>query len=173
MAKSEGQAPMLSLQSIYLRGGTIEMSEDFHPNLPGIRMVPLLRTADCKYSCNTTQIQAEDVPEQTLHWCQFISRFQFVYVLPKEDGSQHAEDEIDTHRLASITAEITAVYNLSGDTLPDAETLHHWASNNVVLHTWPYWREYCHNTLLRMGLPVTMIPLVSLAPPQGQDTSAE
>lgn len=173
MAKTEGQTPMLSLQSIYLRAGTIEMSEHFHPNLPGIRLVPLLRTVDCKYACNRTELRAEDGGEEALHWCQFISRFHFVYVLPKEDGSQHEEDEIEAHRLASITAEIAAVYNLGGEDFPDAEMLRHWANNNVLLHTWPYWREYCHNTLLRMGLPVTMIPLINLAPQQGQDVSAE
>lgn len=167
MANSATVLHPLALQSILLRSSEIDIAKDFHPNLPGqVELLPLFRNVDGYFARNTTTFGTDDGSQPQAKWVQFVSRFEFVYVRPKADGSPPEEHEFEQHRIASIRADIAANYIVNDAEFPSDEVLHHWAANNVMLHTWPYWREYCHNTLLRTGLPVTMIPLISLAPQQ-------
>lgn len=164
----------LALQSILLRSSEIDIAKDFHPNLPGQgELLPLFRNVDGHFSRNTTTFGTGDGSQQEAKWVQFVSRFEFVYVRPKADGAPPEEHEFEQHRVASIRADIAASYIINSEDFPSDEVLQHWATNNVMLHTWPYWREYCHNTLLRTGLPVTLIPLISLAQQRGQNPSPE
>jgi hypothetical protein len=158
--------PPLSLQAIYLRSTSTSMADAFHPNLPGTDLAPLFRTEhQSRIQCNTNTLRTDDGAEKKALWCGFTIGFEFIYVRPKEDGQLPSERELDAHSVARVFAAITAAYTVIGDDFPPPDVLEHWGRHNVLLHTWPYWREFCHGAVLRMGLPVTMIPLMQIEPP--------
>lgn len=40
-----------------------------------------------------------------------------------------------------------------------ADNLGAFATTNAVFNAWPYWREFVHNTTLRMGMPPLLAPM--------------
>lgn len=157
--------PPLALQAIYLRNTATSMAAAFRPNFPGGDLAPMFRTEhESRIECNTTTLRTDDGAEQKALWCSFSTEFEFIYVRPKEDGKLPSDSELEAHRLARVFAEITAAYTVNSEEFPPQDVLKRWGQHNALLHTWPYWREFCHGALLRMGLPVTMIPLIQIEP---------
>jgi hypothetical protein len=148
-----------TLRSIYLRSCETRMADAFDPLIPGQPLTGVFRNIAGEVDCRETTLEVEGVPS-VIRSCTFKSTFDFAYTSPNVDGEVASEADIENNLLARISAEIAVDYSFNGDTFPDAAELQKWASTNVVLHAWPYWREFCHSTMLRMNLPVTMIPLV-------------
>lgn len=59
----------------------------------------------------------------------------------------------------AIKTEFRAVYSIQSDDLED-EALAVFGKENVMYHTYPYFREYLQNLLLRMGLPTFTMPML-------------
>jgi hypothetical protein len=72
---------------------------------------------------------------------------------------------LDDTTCASIQVDIAVEYCLDGEKMPNAESLKAWAASGVLTHAWPYWREFCHSMMVKMSLPVIMVPLLNLLPP--------
>lgn len=158
------RAPLnLALQAIYLRESHCRIAEGFNPTLPGTELMPVFRSAEGRVACNATTFHDEN-GEHQVKWCGFVSRFQFAYVRAGSDGTFPPDDELEQHIAAEISADIAADYTVVSGDFPEMEDLKRWGAQNVMLHSWPYWREFCQNTMLRMSLPVTMIPLINLGP---------
>ncbi|MCK9985661.1 MAG: hypothetical protein AzoDbin1_02133 [Azoarcus sp.] len=165
MADENRRPPMsLALQAIYLRESHCRIAEWFNPTIPGTELAPVFRSAEGRVACNTTTFHDDDDADHQVKWCGFVSHFQFAYVRTDEEGNLPPEDELEQHIAAEISADIAADYTVGAPDFPPLEDLKRWGAQNVMLHSWPYWREFCQNAMLRMNLPITMIPLIDLTP---------
>ncbi len=151
-----------SLRSIYLRDCTTWMDKGFDPLLPGQDLSAVFRTGEGRVDCRESTMKVND-GETKIHSCTFTTRFDFAYSKVTESNTPQSDDDIEKAFVVKITAEVSVDYIINTPDFPDAEMLHRWGNSNVMLHLWPYWREFCHSTMLRMGLPVTMIPLIQFS----------
>lgn len=150
-----------ALRSIYVRNSSTRIDDHFDPLLPGQQLMPIFRTGEGRCDCRETKFTENDT-EAVLRSCTFTTRFEFAYRQPTNGDQPVSDEDIEKLIAAQITADITVDYLINLPTFPDSDALNQWANGNVILHAWPYWREFCHSTMLRMNLPVTMIPLVQL-----------
>lgn len=150
-----------TLRAVYLRNSKQWMSEEFDPVLDGQPLRGKFRISGHQI---TRQEAVQNVPDaETIRSCRFTTRFEFRYLNTPLDNLPTTEEEELKYLAAEISAEITVDYLIGTPEIPSQEKLEQWASSNAVLHCWPYWREYCHSTLLRMNLPVTMIPMLEIS----------
>ena len=175
MAKRESSPDTVlpyTIRSIYLRDCTMRMDDGFDPLVPGQRLSAIFRTGQSRVSCRETMLPDGDT-QVTVRSCAFTTRFDFAYTKATDDNTAPSDEDIEKAIAAQITADITVDYVINTASFPDQENLNRWAGSNVLLHAWPYWREFCHSTMLRMNLPVTIIPLVQFsAPPSAAEQSA-
>lgn len=148
-----------SLRAVYLREGKQWMSDGFDPMLPGQRLSGQFRVSGHKIE---VQEAVENIPDaKTIKTCRITSKYEFRYLdIPVDIQPKEGED--DKYLIAEISAFITVDYLIEISETPPAEKLEQWASGNALLHCWPYWREFCHSTMLRMNLPVTMMPMMEV-----------
>ena len=163
-----------SLRSIYLRNCATWMDKNFDPLLPGQELLAIFRTGEGRVDCRESSLQ-ENNKEIKFRSCTFTTCFEFAYTKAGGNNTSQSDEEIEKALIAKVSAEISVDYIINTPDFPDSENLHRWGNSSVVPHAWPYWREFCHSTLLRMNLPVTMIPLVqfSAGPGPAQHESSE
>jgi len=154
--------PPYTLRSIYLRNSTTRLTAGFDPTIPGQPLAGVFRTHDGQVECRETEIE-QDGQRSLVRSCAFTTAFEFAYTRPLETGLPQSDDDIEKTLVAQITAEITVDYLFNHDQFHDQAALQKWGASNVLVHAWPYWRELCHNTLLRMNLPVTIMPMMQIA----------
>lgn len=147
------------LRSIYLRKSSTRFADNFDPTMPGQPVAGIFRNTSGLAECRETEVEINN-ERMIMRSCAFTTRFDFAYTRPDETNVPSSDEDIEKRLVAQITAEITVDYLFNATEFPDAEALQKWGSTNVLLHAWPYWRELCHSTLLRMNLPVTIMPLV-------------
>lgn len=152
-----------SLRSVYIRNSSTRIDDRFDPLLPGQQLMPHFRTGEVRCDCREHKVSANG-KETVFLSCAFTIKFEFAYIQPTEGNQPVTDEDIEKAIAAQIIVEITADYLVVLPSLPDADVINNWASRNVILHTWPYWREFCHSTLTKMNLPVTIIPLVQMFP---------
>lgn len=149
-----------AIRAIYLRDSTIRLLNDFDPISQQVNLVGQFRfTPATDTVCQ--EIKQED---STIRSCCFISKMDFRYIRTKSDGSTPSAEELDQYLAAEITAEIAADYQIISEEFPPKTELEKWSSN-ALMHVWPFWREYCQNSMMRLALPVTIIPLLNIVPP--------
>lgn len=149
-----------SLRAVYLREGKQWMSDNFDPMLPG---QPL--SGQFMASGHRIEIQeaVENIPDaKTIKSCRVTSDFAFRYLnIPIDTKLQEGEE--NNYIVVEISARITVDYLIETSVTPPKEKLEQWASINALLHCWPYWREFCHSALLRMNLPIVMMPMMEVS----------
>ena len=158
MAKKEKQEQLpFSLRSVYWREGKQWMTEEFDPLLPGQQLVAQVRSTPGQIQIRES---VENAPgAKPVKSCVITTNFQFRYL--NANLQKPGQDEQDSKSLvAEISACIAIDYLIETPEMPPKETLKQWALSASLLHSWPYWREFCHSSLLRMNLPVTMIPMM-------------
>lgn len=148
-----------SLRAVYLREGKQWISDDFDPLLPGQQLFGQMKVAGHR-------VQVQEVVENTqdakaIKSCRITMDFGFRYLSTKAEEPSE-DDEGSKDLVAEISACITVDYLLESSEIPPKEKLDQWAKSNTLLHSWPYWREFCHSTLSRMNLPITMMPMLDL-----------
>lgn len=145
-----------SLRAVYLREGKQWMSDDLDPLIPGQRLVGQFRMTGNRID---VQEAVENVPDaKNIISCRITSNFEFRYLgLPIDAKDTPIED--DKYLVAALSARITVDYLIGVDEAPPMEKIKQWSESNTLLHCWPYWREFCHSTLLRMSLPITIMPM--------------
>lgn len=169
--KSSEAAPVplpFSIQTIYFRSTLTNLVERFNPSIPNQQLFPIARNAGVRIDCKELKTINEKQEEELVRLCAFTTMFEFAYMLT--DGKPTSnENEQEEAIVAKIRAEITAEYLISAPEFPSEDLLKSWASNQVILHSWPYWREFCQSAMLRMNLPVVTLPLMVIgAPPEKQ-----
>lgn len=161
----ENSTPALlpyALRAIYLSGCTTRLGEDFDPLVPGQPLGAIFRTGESQVACREMTF-ADEAEQRLERGCVFTTRFEFAYTLNPEAALPSPESGLGSGIAAQISADITVDYRLNLDAFPPREELEKWARTSVMVHAWPYWREFCHSSMLRMNLPVTMIPLIQFA----------
>lgn len=163
MEATESQsANPYTLRSIYLHNSSVRIVEGFDPTIPGQPLAANFRTGDGKIECRQTEIEQGGV-KTSIRSCAFTNRFEFAYTRPLSDSPPQNDEDIEKVIVAQVTADITVDYLFNFQDFPPPEDdLKKWAGSNVLLHAWPYWREFCHSMLIRMNLPLTIIPLVQV-----------
>lgn len=185
MAKANAPAQEISLpytlRAIYLRSCSTWMDNGFDPLLPGQQLASLFRTSEGRVEYAETTVTEKTNKENLIRSCAFTTRFDFAYTKLNENETPTSDEDIEKAIVAKITADITVDYLVNTSTFKDPQFLKKWGTTNVLLHAWPYWREICHSNLMRMNLPVTMMPLIQFAthtdpgdtaPPQAPKRSA-
>jgi hypothetical protein len=168
MDTPESTPHAFTLQAIYIRDSQIRLVNGFDPMVPNQSLNGQLRCTPKESYCRIVPSSVEPGASTTL--CAFKTEFEFQYLTPHSDNRPIEHADTDKNLAAQIRAEMVAEYIVSGTDFPSGERVASWAVNNVVLHCWPYWREYCQSSMQRMGLPVTMVPLFhfnrAAAPPE-------
>lgn len=149
-----------TLRALYLRESQTRLGDGFDPTI-GNELIGEFRVLSGEAECRTLDTFTPDGEKQTWRTCVFSTRFEFRYLLA---GKTHPETG-EPMMAAEITALITCDYQCNAPAFPAESDLHKWGQSNVLLHAWPYWREFCHSTLARMQLPVTIMPLAGFTPP--------
>lgn len=143
--------PQYNLQAIYFRNSSAVLKKDFHiQDYEG----PLIG------SFKVTKCDASIMEDQSI--IEAIVSFEFSY----SDSEPKADDIEVKDPLLTIKADIAVRYSFGEDGLPSQSDLNIWTSRNSILHAWPYWREYSQSAQLRMGAPLTTMPLMH--PPQSR-----
>jgi len=117
--------------------------------------------AQAKSSPEKLQVREaiENTPNaKPIRSCLITTNFQFRYL--NASLGESSQEDSNKNLVAEISALFAADYLIETPETPSEEKLKQWAASNAVLHCWPYWREFCHSTLLRMNLPVTIIPMM-------------
>lgn len=155
---AEQQQPY-SLRSVYLRGSRTSFSDDFDPLVPGIPLTAVHRIASQTCVVRDTQFGPEGATPTRVRSAIFFTTFEFRYF----HGDKGSAPE-PTQYLVEVSAEFGADYQLNQPENPTADELNAWGASNTLLHTWPYWREFCHATLMRMGVPPVVMPMMVAGP---------
>jgi hypothetical protein len=149
-----------SLRAVYLREGRQWIKDDFDPVIPGQTLFGQFRATGHRIE---SQEAIENIPDaKPILTCRFTTNFEFRYLNASPDNQTEEEKVNGNFLVAEISARFTVDYLIGTPEFPPAEKLEQWASGNALLHCWPYWREFCHSTLLRMSLPVTMMPMMEV-----------
>lgn len=158
------------LRAIYLRESHTKLDDEFDPLKAGQRLNGQFSSSAEHYSV-TYESDSEDAPA-IARACTFSTKFEFVIRLVEEGGQSPNPDPASAKVAATITACMAVDYLLKpGAKEPTPEFLERYGRSAAVVHKWPYWREFCHSTMLRMHLPLMMVPL--LAPPGLQTTPSK
>lgn len=159
MSKTKKTKHPFSLRAVYLREAKQWLADDFDPILPGQQLFG-------QFKASSRNVKIQEVIEnienaKPIRSCRFTTNFHFRYLnAPLEKNM--TDDMANKSLVAEITAQFTVDYLIGTPEKPSEEMLKQWASSNALLHCWPYWREFCHSTLLRMNLPVTMMPMMEI-----------
>ena len=158
--------PPFTIRAIYLRESHVRMGVDFDPMIVGQQLIGKFRVVGGRADCQEAAPTGSD--QEPIRSCRFVTRFEFRYIRPLDGGAAPEEAEEEAHLIAEITADIAVDYLVATPEFPPQDALERWGATNVLLHSWPYWREYCQNTLARMNLPVTVIPLINIMQPDSK-----
>lgn len=170
--KQTPQGVPFTLRTIYIQKGQIRMADSFDPTIPGQNLRGQFRTEGGQITCR--EFTPENGEGNTVRSCAFVTHFEFRYILATgaNPGSQKValETAEEATFVADISADIVADYMIGAPEIPSSDELQKWGSGNVLIHAWPYWREYCHASMSRMNLPVMLMPLLQINPPKQEKT---
>lgn len=158
----------LGIRAVYIRKSQLLLDDEFDPLLPGQKL-------NGKFTCKPDGYAITEIPPgegrtEVSRSVAFHHQFDFEFLISNEPQSQIDPPNLDSQKkAATLSACISVDYLMPGDQ-PKPEELEKYAATSMV-HAWPYWREYCHSSMLRMQLPVVLAPLLSLVqqkpePPQ-------
>lgn len=149
---------LYDIRAIYIRKSSIALDDDFNPLISGQE---LSAAFECKQNGYVTSgAQEGEGATENIQSITCLNRFDFAYLLTGQQVQKSPTDAPEQKIAASITASICVDYVVNG-AQPTPEELAAIA-NSSVLHSWPYWREYCHSNMTRMQLPVVQVPLLHI-----------
>lgn len=153
-----------SLRAVYLREGKQWISENFEPLIPGQTLFGQFRIAEHKIELQMTVVNNAINNEEAkpIHSCRITTNFKFRYLDAVPNEEEGGADENNKHLVAEISAHFVVDYLIKTIEAPPQEVLEKWAKTESLQSCWPYWREFCHATLLRMNLPPTIMPMMEL-----------
>lgn len=157
----------LQLNAIYIRSSRTELAPTFNPTIPGQEVAGEFRMNPCETPSEIV-VGPKDSPTSTI--LAFVSSFEFRYSRVAEDADRSVPLNLDDV-CATICVDIAVEYLLQGE-MPSPEQLKAWAASASLNHAWPYWREFCHSTMVKMQLPVSLVPLLNMQPKGAVDAQA-
>lgn len=150
----------VTLRGIYLRASNVSMKDDFDPFLPGGQQLSgVHRIKNQDIIDRVTNVQDAQGNQSKLTSLCFNTSFEFLFINP--DQLQSIETVSDPEYLIRISADIAVDYLIDSNRPMDQNEMQLWGAKNVLLHAWPYWREFQQSTIWRMNLPPSIIPLLT------------
>lgn len=70
----------------------------------------------------------------------------------------------DSSVLVRIVSTFELLYSLPDVIWPTTGEINAFCKTNAMLNSWPYWREFVQNTIVRMNMPPLTLPLFRLTP---------
>lgn len=152
---TDTSTPYFKLIGIYVRESSCTLDENYNPYI-GERELK-----------GTFRVQGQEVTniEQTFedgekkHFCTITTRFEFGYITTKSLEQLTSDNNEQPDFIASIMAKISIDYEIDNGDALNEELTKEWGMTNCLLQAWPYWREFCQSSQLRMNLPPMIIPL--------------
>lgn len=146
----------MSLRSIYFREAVANISIDFDPLLPGQQLVGEFRQSGKATLVKLREVGSVHDESAAVRGCAFLTRFEFRYT---RDGDG---DDNERSIAATVSATIAVVYDFRESRCPTDEELRVWGETSALIHSWPYWRQYCQHALMQLSLPPTVMPLLDM-----------
>lgn len=159
-----GAKSPLSIRAVYVRKCSLALDDNFDPLVPGQQL-------NAKFTCRQDghticEIQASEAATEVSKSVAFHNQFDFVFF----HGASQTESPPTIPEAQQVAATISACicvdYVMTGEQPNSDELATH--ANTSMIHAWPYWREYCHSTMLRMQLPVVLAPLLVIGQPTAE-----
>ena len=151
--------PPFTLRAIYLRGSQITFDESFDPLKAGQQL-----NIESKYfphSCFISGDISDTGLDQVARAYTFLTEFETSYFLVAGAPAKEAIPLSPATPVVRINAIFAADYLIAPDSeeLSDEE-VKAWANGAVLMHSWPYWREFSHSTMMRANMPVVLVPMM-------------
>lgn len=148
-----------TLRGIYLRQGRAVLRDGFDPTIPGQPLHAIHRSGSGKAFITTAQDKDTGQPVQ---FFTLQHDFEFIYLVREtpidSTESPPTLDDAD----AAVTMTVCVSYQTIGETGITEQEIRELGEKSSLFLAWPYWREYCQSSLMRMGLPVFNVPLLNI-----------
>ena len=151
--------PPFTLRAIYLRGSQVTFEENFDPLKAGQQL-----NIESKFSLHSYFISGDIGDTGLDHVARaytFLTEFETSYFLAAGAPATEAIPLSPATPVVRINAIFAADYLIAPDSgeLSD-EDAKAWANSAALMHSWPYWREFSHSTMLRANMPVVLVPMM-------------
>ena len=101
----------------------------------------------------------------------FVIRVDFAFTAHRMGGEEEqAEKKSRADDAAAIVVAVSfeATYRIPATASAPENVLNEFAELNGIFNAWPYFREFVHAALARMGLPPFILPVYRLAAPKSE-----
>ena len=123
-----------------------------------------IRFVDCRCAYGTAAEPAIDAVEVTIRGQEVVvesDTLRSVMTAEFRAPTPFPDNVAEKHKLVHVSARIEVKYDLSPDRDNDSdEAINTFGRMNGVQTAWPYFREYLHSSLVRLGLPSFDLPLL-------------
>jgi len=108
-----------------------------------------VRNLDCSYSPSSAEVRWKIAAkyENRDDKIEILNRYNVRIV------------ELEKDKGLKATLSITFCVTYDSKTAMTEELFEKFREENLLLHTWPYFREFVHNAVLRMGWPPFIAPI--------------
>lgn len=151
--------PPLTLRAIYLRGSNVTFEENFDPLKAGQQL-----NIESKFAPHSYFITGDIGDTGSDHVARaytFLTEFETSYFLAAGAPATEASPLSSTTPVVRINAVFAADYLIApdGGELSE-EDARSWGTSAALMHSWPYWREFSHSTMMRANMPVVLVPMM-------------
>jgi hypothetical protein len=105
----------------------------------------------------------------------FIIRVDFAFSAHRMSEPDQEEKKSKTLDAAAIAVSVSFElnYRIPANASAPEDTLNEFAQINGIFNAWPYFREFVHAALARMGLPPFILPVYRLGGPKKAETKVK
>jgi hypothetical protein len=151
--------PPLTLRAIYLRGSNVTFEENFDPLKAGQQL-----NIESKFAPHSYFITGDIGDTGSDHVARaytFLTEFETSYFLAAGAPVTESSPFSPTTPVVRINAVFAADYLIApdGGELSE-EDARSWGTSAALMHSWPYWREFSHSTMMRANMPVVLVPMM-------------
>ncbi len=151
--------PPLTLRAIYLRGSSVKFEDNFDPLKPGQQLNIETKFYPHSYfvSGNTGSTESENIARSYT----FLTEFETTYFLASEPSASDPVALSQATQVVRISAIFASDYLIASgsEQLLDSDA-QAWANSAALMHSWPYWREFSHSTMMKANMPVVLVPML-------------
>lgn len=138
------------LRSVYVRESECKFDNRFDPLLAGQAVTATFSSKPI--AVGFSKYENKDKTIQRAYG--FITEFECRYTVNRSDESEDFAALIRVH--------LSADYFVNDGHDLEQEFLEKWHTHASLVHLWPYWREHCHDAMVRMAMPVVPVPFLEL-----------
>lgn len=151
--------PPLTLRAIYLRGSTVKFEDNFDPLKPGQQLNIETKFHPQSYfvSGDIGTTESENIAQSYT----FLTEFETTYFLASEPSASDPVALSQATQVVRISAIFASDYLIApGSGQLSDDDAKSWANSAALMHSWPYWREFSHSTMMKANMPVVLVPML-------------